>query len=822
MEKLMIRFIFCSCIEKCLMIYLRRIFLWEDKTKMSDVTKENLVEKLDYLGLNLENVPEVLKTNGPLEYKPSRTYEENVYKVYKMVDVREIEILISPTGRMDSAKEKYEKAEPVYPYISPEKEEDVLKHGLFLKMLNDLEIEKVEELEEEQQSFQKKIPFRVKYKDNYLWQIYYSVVSRKYFMLVTTKDSDYSCFFYLLKKKIEAQKTKKKMQIFIPISHSEYSGELLRRTEISEIENYLWLFAKDWPSVYEVYDAKGNQSLQIVGESVIYEQMKSIYKIELSSPEEALQFYKLVKALFLLQTELPKNYEFTCQIAEDAGIEFFYQGNPICYENMKEFIQKEYRKVLSQREEKKKENDQLQEEMQELKKKEKEKRLEFLEKEKEITIYLECKKTLIGKLKYFFQHSKKRKIGKKKKDAIEELKEDSIGSGKEEKQEKIVKEKEYYTIEELVEISKSFNECLEHNRNLKLDKTAMENKIEMLNTKIKNANRYLEEVEEHNRSLFEFWKYTSKDESLALAPGMEKEENEKSKTKIERIFDYKEDFEEIGIKIDSLQRSLFSKEECDAIFIAGTNVLKVINEVKEYPEKTQMILKKALTEWKKESKEEGTYRKDAFDVFGTIAPERGASLAIGGKAHREVEKNKFKLLEIHEKTKLERLEEIIEEIEENIEKALEKMKAPIGMAIFAESMEMEDVENRNSVKNTEEVVAKKKKEKENLEEQNQKRLEIFHINPDSIIEKNNKKKEITIKRYQVKEGMNIVYFSNIIYFDNYNQTLPVGMNLSDKVLLDEKKYQKNIIKEQTIRRNLLLDEKEILTQTLYIKEYELR
>ena len=41
-------------------------------------------------------------------------------------------------------------------------------------MLNKFKIEEVEKISEEQENLNKKIPFKVKYENNYLWQIYYS------------------------------------------------------------------------------------------------------------------------------------------------------------------------------------------------------------------------------------------------------------------------------------------------------------------------------------------------------------------------------------------------------------------------------------------------------------------------------------------------------------------------------------------------------------------------------------------------------------------------------------------------------------------------
>ena len=35
----------------------------------------------------------------------------------------------------------------------------------------------------------------------------------------------------------------------------------------------MWLFTKDWPLVYEVFDKKDNLSIEIVGETRVYEKI---------------------------------------------------------------------------------------------------------------------------------------------------------------------------------------------------------------------------------------------------------------------------------------------------------------------------------------------------------------------------------------------------------------------------------------------------------------------------------------------------------------------------------------------------------------------
>ena len=186
-----------------------------------------------------------------------------------------------------------------------------------LKQLNEQEIEKIEE---EQNNLNKSIPFKVKYEGNYLWQIYYSENTDRYFMIVSTEDSDYSTFFFLLKKQIESKRNEK---IFVSIRNVGYSRTYLKKSEFEDIENYLWLFTKDWPLIYEVYDKNEDLSIQIVGETGVYEKIKSPYKIKLKSKEEATQFYKLLKAMFILQTELPHYFNFRTDISKKGEIFFF-------------------------------------------------------------------------------------------------------------------------------------------------------------------------------------------------------------------------------------------------------------------------------------------------------------------------------------------------------------------------------------------------------------------------------------------------------------------------------------------------------------------
>ena len=68
---------------------------------------EGIAEALEYLGLDLDNIPESLKNFEPLEYRVPRFYDEKQYKQYRYVDIKDIQILLSPTNRLTDLNEKY-------------------------------------------------------------------------------------------------------------------------------------------------------------------------------------------------------------------------------------------------------------------------------------------------------------------------------------------------------------------------------------------------------------------------------------------------------------------------------------------------------------------------------------------------------------------------------------------------------------------------------------------------------------------------------------------------------------------------------------------
>ena len=94
--------------------------------------KNGIKEKLDYLGLDLDNIPNEIKNYKPLEFRIPKFYEEKQYKQYRYIPVKNIQILLSPTNRLDDIEEKYKKARPLEEYLDNKKEENILKYTTFL------------------------------------------------------------------------------------------------------------------------------------------------------------------------------------------------------------------------------------------------------------------------------------------------------------------------------------------------------------------------------------------------------------------------------------------------------------------------------------------------------------------------------------------------------------------------------------------------------------------------------------------------------------------------------------------------------------------
>lgn len=756
--------------------------------------KEEIFKKLDYIGLDLENIPADITYFEPLKYRIPKFYEENQYKQYRYIPIREIQILLSPTNRLDDLEERYHKASPIAHYLDQKTEAHIEKHATFLRMLNEVKIKDIEKVEQEQAMLNKKIPFKVKYEGNYLWQIYYSENTDQYFMIVPTEDSDYSTFFYLLKKQLEKKKTGK---IFVPISSVQYTKEFLKKSEFEDMANYLWLLTKDWPFIYEVFDKQGNLNIHITGETNVYEKIKSPYKILLKSKEEANEFYKLLKAMFIMQTELPHYFEFKTSIGKAGELEFYFKEEKVEFAHLSELIKQQYQLGEEQKQGLRTKKEEVSKKLANLKMIVASQEIEYLAKEKQISTFLQCKKSFFGKFKYYFKYNKKNEKNKTGKipneitEEIEEIQEEEL------LEKKTVRLKKNYTIEELVECYQELENLENEVKNNLLDINALKLKNKNMTKKLENATCFIEEIDNHKKSIFEFWKYSNKDELAVLPEGEEEEVNVIKK--ITKLFDYEEDFEKLGIQLDNMQRANLSKEELDSVSIAMTDLLPVLNKIKNN-EVTPQEIENSLKEVKKEAKNEKVFtEKEDFDIFGGMVEDSTKVRKIKNHKHRELARDKFNILEINKNTKAIGYKLTLEQIVQKIKKAFEKQVLPEEIPIY--KAVIEDKLQQND-------------------------YHIFNINPESEMKAaiDQDKSKINFYKINVKQGANGIAFTNIVFFDNQNKTLPVGMDLSTRLIVDLSKWNLELKKKETFKMAKLEDETDdfskIMLKTVTVWEYD--
>jgi len=673
------------------------------------------------------------------------------------------------------------KAVPLFAYLNPNEEENIERHTRFLSMVSNIDIQKIQEIEQEQKVLREKIPFKVKYQKDYLWQIYYSEYTNQYFMLVPTEELDHSAFFYLLKKQLQDNKEEK---IFVPISYSEYSREYFNRVQISDIENYLWLFTKEWPIVYEVYDKEENLSLHISGKTYIFDDIQSDYKIELKNKEDSIKFYKLLKALFIMQTEMPHHFEFKVKINEKGSLDFYINNKKVIYEILPSLIKEEYLKAEERKirimEEKlglEKKLDALQKESSALEK-------EYLEREKQIATFLVCKKTFFGRVRYFFKY-KKVTLSKQDEDSFKKQDIKVIRLNK------YGEVKSNYTLEELIEVYKNVDKDELKVKNLGSDIKAISARITNLQSKVKNAMLYIQEIDNHKKSIFDFWRFTNKDKQQELPEGTEEETSRKT---LKKVFDYELDFEDFGINLDKAQRELLTKQELDSIYLTTTEVLVDINKVA----KNEEISNERIEELKeKASKKNSLLDKDHFDIFGGMSYDNKLK-NLAYQKHREAEKDMFNILDINKSTTAQEYTESIKVAIQNLKTAFEKIKINVNLPVYMCSLE-DDIENTYN---------------------------IFNITATNAVNKLLKKEinELNLYKINLNENTKILGFTNSAYYENTNKTLPLGMNVEQALLLDNSKLDLKEINSNKIKIVCYEEGNElskINVKSINVKEFEI-
>ena len=694
---------------------------------------------LEYIGLDLDNIPKELINIEPIHF--SDFSNSNTYKVYEYVSVHDLEILVTPLDRTADLRERYKLAKPLYSYIQAE---DSKTKRIFNEVLELASVKEIKQLEELQEKL-KDIPYFVKYDKNYLWQIYYSKEDNKYFMLFPANEGETSVLFYIIKKKLEKEDTK----IFVPINKMDYKGILLNSMQINDIENYIWLFTNEWPNIYEV----SGKYLYVTGHTKINKLFNSYYRNVFDKKEEAEKFYMLLKAMFILTTETNYKYNFEPYINEKGNLELKYVNDNLelsningkdneknCLElndeniiitttNLANFVDREVEKQKTRKknlEEEIKYNEKLLKDLKEYVKKQND---IYVMQEKQIVMFLDCKKSFFKKISYFFKA--KKFVMPKLEDRIEEDLKDNTSKKLE------IELNGSYTLKELINAFNEANEVEIKARSIRGDIRALKLKKENYARKIENAKKYIEEIESHKKSIFEFWKFSNKDELPALSEAESTKIDDKNLNKnIDKDF--------LGVKADSLQRQKLSNDEINALYLFY-KIPEAFNCISS-DEKLKDVL-------------ENLKNKTIKRSLGNLINEYTTVKKINSKEHRENERNEVNILKISEETSLDEFKERIKKYKKALDSALKKIYSLADLSIYI------------------------KKEDENNE------YILGDINPENLIDSNNI--NTSLVKIEMNNKTNILYYTNIAFYENINKTLPLGMDLSSKVLI-----KSNILKEK--------------------------
>ena len=765
---------------------------------------------LEYIGLDLQNIPQTLLKEESIHF--SDFSNSNVYRVYEYVSVHDLEILITPLDRTADIRERYKTAKPLSAYLQAD---DRKSKEIFNDVLDSASVNEIKRLENLQEKLEE-IPYFVKYDKNYLWQIYYSKEDNKYFMLFPANEGETSVLFYIIKKKLEKEDTK----IFVPICKMDYKGIFLSSMQINDIENYIWLFTNEWPNIYEV----SGKYLYVTGHTKVKKLFNTYYRNVFDNKLDAEKFYMLLKALFILTTETNYKYNFEPYVNENGNLELEYadeshenfeknnvrnrvhtqldesNDNIITTVNLADFVDKqvELQKIRkTDLEEEIVRNEEILKELKEYVKKQND---IYVMQEKQIVMFLNCKKSFFKKISYFFKA--KKFVMPKLDSKLDKKLENELGENSLEDELSIKNEINLngsYTIKELVSAFNSANEVEIKARAVRSDLKALKLKKENYARKIENAKKYIDEIESHKKSIFEFWKFSNKDELPALGEG---ESSESSETKNNANLDK----DLLGARVDSLQRQKLSDEEINALYLFYV-MPKIFNRIsktyaKNENEDTKKIEKDIL---------EGLKNKTSKRSLDNLINDYTAVKKINSKEHRENERNEIAILRINENTTVEEFEDRINHFKKSLESAYNKIYAITSMPVYIKKSDVqkefllgdinpENLINENPSKNVIEgrevnLENGAKGEKDKIEEQ-----------------------EIEIVKIDLGNEEHALYLTNIVFFDNQNKTLPIGMDLSSKVVIKLDNAKKKFREKEEIYLISKIDDFEVKNRKIRIFE----
>lgn len=742
---------------------------------MLEITNEKLKQvqnKLEYIGLNLEKIPTFLKKEKVLECNLEKEYRDTTYKVYKYIDVNDIEIFITPELETANVSQKCKTAKIINEYFINES----LRQS-FIEIAEKIDMSKFTELENEQNKFDISLPYTITYKTALKWRIYYSKKEKKYFMLISKNEKDIEAMFLLLKKQIQSNTENVAIKIYIPIANEYFSQEFLTNLQVTDIENSLWSFTKKWPNVYEAVDIYGKRSMHIIGKLQGGENIQSYYKILIKDKKEAIEKYELLKQLFLIQSNAKDQYTFNVQIDESGFFQIFYNDKEIVLSDLKDFLHKQSEEKITETKKIIEKTDEIDIKLEAKKEELETKKEEFNQKQKQIVTFLQCKKTFLGRFKYFFKSTKKsKKINRIAKIQKVEL----INPGDENNE--IYEKKDVYNIDDLLAIcnilSKNFN--IYNSKMKELD--IIDDKIDALRQKIKNADLYILEIEKHKKSIFEFWKFTNKDLPNELNEA--EKEQDSNESDIDGKSDFNIDNEKLVDKMDMIQAKLLSKNERNAIFAIKDYIQIIDNldkdvQVKEDELYIANILKQELEKYEKETKNQTIIYYNSKQ-----------NININNKNTNTYQiKDKYKILNFHSNMNISEFMEQLVNTKKIMEKAYKRIKVLFNFSAYC------------ILKNNQ------------MNEWN-----LANLSLEDLILKE-KSDNIDVLKYNIPKESPVLFYTNSIIYEEQVKNSYIDNNL---IIINLNEFEIELKQKHKDIINILNDNYKNVVKTIKIYEYDLK
>ena len=100
----------------------------------------------------------------------------------------------------------------------------------------------------------------------------------------------------------------------------------------------------------------------------------------------------------------------------------------------------------------------------------------------------------------------------------------------------------------------------------------------------------------------------------------------------------------------------------------------------------------------------------------------------------------------------------------------------------------------------------------------------FSVNPFETLdnlEKTSTSKETYLYKINVPENTKLVFYSNITFFENNNQTLPLGMDISQEGLINMDKYKLELKGKYEFNINIFKNEFDNFVKNVKVYEYNL-